>query len=133
MLAEPHLTGLGREQAEQGLQQRGLAAAIGAEQSQHLSGAQTDIEPATDDAVAIADGEAAALQHHGADHSLETLASSQMKKGVPTKAVRMPSGISIGAMVRASVSIASRKPPPISAAAGISRPKSGPTNVRAIC
>ena len=42
-----------------------------------------------------------------------------MKNGVPINAVRMPSGISIGAAVRASVSITSRKPPPSSAAAGI--------------
>ena len=31
-----------------------------------------------------------------------------MKKGVPTTAVRMPSGISTGAAVRASVSMTSR-------------------------
>ena len=55
-----------------------------------------------------------------------------MKNGVPISAVRMPSGISIGAAVRASVSITSRKPPPSSAAAGISRAKSGPTSVRAM-
>jgi hypothetical protein len=34
-------------------------------------------------------------------------ASSQMKNRVPMMAVRMPSGISTGAMVRASVSISS--------------------------
>ena len=45
----------------------------------------------------------------------------------------MPSGISIGAMVRASVSMTSRKPPPSSAAAGSSRAKSGPTSERARC
>ena len=56
-----------------------------------------------------------------------------MKNGVPTTAVRMPSGISIGATVRASVSITSRKPPPSSAAAGSSRAKSGPTSERARC
>jgi hypothetical protein len=37
-----------------------------------------------------------------------TLASSQMKNGVPITAVKMPSGISTYAMVRASVSISSR-------------------------
>jgi hypothetical protein len=36
------------------------------------------------------------------------LASSQMKNGVPTTAVSMPSGISTSAAVRASVSISSR-------------------------
>jgi hypothetical protein len=37
-----------------------------------------------------------------------TLANSQMKKGVPITAVRMPSGISTCAMVRASVSMSRR-------------------------
>src|SRR4029077_19422677 len=126
-LAEPHLASFGREQADQRLQQGGLAAAVGAEQRQHLAGLERHIEPASDDAVTVADGELMARQDHVADHVLETLASSKMKNGVPTKAVRMPSGISTAAAVRASVSIASRKPPPISAAAGINRPKSGPT------
>src|SRR6516164_7367149 len=59
------------------------------------------------------------------DHVFETPASSQTKNGVPTMAVRIPSGISIAAAVRATVSITSRNPPPSSAAVGISRPKSG--------
>src|SRR4029077_19651649 len=62
------------------------------------------------------------------DHVFETPASSQTKNGVPTMAVRIPSGISIAAAVRATVSITSRNPPPSSAAVGISRPKSGPTD-----
>ena len=67
---------------------------------------ERDVEPAPDHAVAIADGEVAAFERH--DHVFCTLASSQMKNGVPTTAVRMPSGISICAMVRASVSMSRR-------------------------
>ena len=94
------------EDAEQRLEQRGLAAAVRAEQRQHLALLERDVEPAPDHAVAIADGEIAARERH--DQFLCMPASSQMKNGVPITAVRMPSGISIGAMVRASVSISSR-------------------------
>ena len=68
--------------------------------------ASLDVEAGADDAVGIADGELMALEDH--DQFFCTLASSQMKNGVPITAVRMPSGISTCAMVRASVSISSR-------------------------
>src|SRR6516165_2529555 len=128
---EPHFAGLGDKQAEQRLEQRGFAAAIRPEQRQYLARRQRYIEIAPDQAVAVADGKAAPFELH--DQVRETLASSQMKNGVPTRAVRIPSGISIAATVRASVSITSRKPPPINAAAGTSRAKSGPTRERAMC
>ena len=100
------LAGQRLEDAEQRLEQRGLAAAIRAEQRQHFALLERDVEPAPDHAVAVADGEIAASERH--DQFLCMPASSQMKNGVPITAVRMPSGISIGAMVRASVSISSR-------------------------
>ena len=51
-----------RQQAEQRLEQRGLAAAVGAEQRQHLALLQAHVEPAADHAVAIADAEIAAAR-----------------------------------------------------------------------
>ena len=100
------LAGERLEDAEQRLEQRGLAAAIGAEQREHLALLERDVEPASDHAVAVADREVAAGERH--DQFLCMPASSQMKNGVPITAVRMPSGISIGATVRASVSMRSR-------------------------
>ena len=57
------LAGLG-EDAEQRLEQRGLAAAVGPEQRQHLALRQRHVEPAPDHAVAVADGEVAAGERH---------------------------------------------------------------------
>ncbi len=96
----------GREDPEQGLEQRGLAAAVGAEQRQHLALRERHVEPAPDHAIAVADGEVAPGERHDQFRCIP--ASSQMKKGVPITAVRMPSGVSTGAAVRASVSMASR-------------------------
>ena len=103
---EPHLAGLRLEQAEQGFEQCRLAAAVRAEQREHLAGCERHVEPAPDCVVGIADGEITAGEVH--DQFLCMLASSQMKNGVPTTAVKMPSGISTSAAVRASVSISSR-------------------------
>ena len=103
---EPHLAGLRRKQPEQGFEQRGLAAAVRPEQRQHLALCQFYVESAADHAVGIADAELMSLENH--DQFFCTLASSQMKNGVPITAVRMPRGISTCAMVRASVSISSR-------------------------
>src|SRR5262249_22277977 len=119
------------EQPEQRLEQRGLAPAVGAEQREHLTLRERYIEPAPDHAIAVADGEIATGECH--DQLRCMSASSQMKNGVPMTAVRMPSGISTGAAVRASVSMNRRKPPPSSAEAGSSLGKSGPTSARARC
>jgi len=51
----------------------------------------------------------------------------------PSTAVKMPSGVSMRAMVRASVSTSSMKEAPSSMAAGSSRAKFGPTIMRAMC
>src|SRR5262245_1177176 len=124
-------TGARPQDAEQRLEQRGLAAAIRSEQGQHLALLKFDVEPAADHTVAVTDGEVAAGKTHDQVRCMP--ASSQMKNGVPMTAVRMPSGISTGAAVRASVSMNRRKPPPSSAEAGRSRGKSGPTSARARC
>lgn len=45
----------------------------------------------------------------------------------------MPSGTSVGAMLRASVSTTSRYPAPTAAETGSSRPKPGPASIRPTC
>ena len=104
--ADRDFAGARRQDAEQRLEQRGLAAAVRAEQRQHLALLERDVETAPDFAVVIADGEASAGERH--DQVFCMPASSQMKNGVPITAVRMPSGISTGAAVRASVSMNNR-------------------------
>ena len=106
LVAEANFAGLRLEQTKQGLEQGGLAATVRPQQGEDLTGRQSDIEPAADSMVRITDSEIAALDIH--DQVLCMLARSQMKNGVPITAVRMPSGISTSAAVRASVSISSR-------------------------
>jgi hypothetical protein len=65
-----------------------------------------DVEAATDHAIAVADGEVATGKAHDQVRCMP--ASSQMKNGVPMTAVRIPSGISTGAAVRARVSMKRR-------------------------
>ena len=60
-------------------------------------------------------------------------ASSQRKNGAPSTAVRMPSGVSMRARLRPSVSTSSMNEAPSSIAAGSSRSKFGPTIMRAMC
>ena len=55
LAVEPHFASLGVDQAEQGFQQCGLAAAIRPEQRQHLAGFEGDIDAAADNVVGIAD------------------------------------------------------------------------------
>src|SRR6185436_2336427 len=110
------LAGEWLEDAEQRLEQCGLAATVRPEQREHLALLERDVEPAADHPVAVTDGEVAAGKRH--DQFLCMPASSQMKNGVPITAVRMPSGISIGATVRAKVSMRRRYPPPSSAQVG---------------
>ena len=64
---------------------------------------------------------------------LRARANSHRKNGVPMSAVSTPGGTSMVAMVRHSVSTASRNAAPSSMASGSSRPKSGPTSRRAAC
>src|SRR5262245_53292388 len=118
-----HLAGLRPQQTKQSPEKRGLAAAIRPQQRQHLAGRKSDIEAVTHRMVRITDGEIPAFDVHDQilfttkffsrpgpfhDQVLCILASSQMKNGVPITAVKMPSGISTSATVRASVSIKSR-------------------------
>ena len=131
-LVEPHSPAGGR-QAQHRLEQRGLAAAIGAEQAQHLALAHARVE---------AHGRPCGRCSRWSDRDAFELttsssaccASSQMKNGVPMNAVSTPSGISIGAdgarqrVDRAGDSRRRGAPPPAAAARN-----PGPTSERARC
>src|SRR5262249_40691061 len=106
LVVEPHLAGFWFEKTKQSLQERSFAATVWPKQSKDFAGCESDIESAADGTVLITDGEIVAFDIH--DQVLCMLARSQMKNGVPTTAVKMPSGISTSAAVRASVSMSSR-------------------------
>lgn len=106
LAVEPDAAALGREQAEQGLEQGGLAAAVGAEQADHLPGLEEEVGIAADRLAGIAEGEVARLEAHA--QPCRPRASSQRNTGAPTNAVRMPIGVSTAARVRASVSTSNR-------------------------
>src|SRR6516165_10468 len=95
-----------RHESQHGLEQRRLAATIGAEQAKHFARAQIEADAAADAAIAIAEAEILRRERHCQPR--RAVASSQRKNGAPMNAVRMPIGTSIAAMVRASVSTASR-------------------------
>src|SRR5262249_3837998 len=128
---EPYLARLWSEETKQRLEQRGFAATVWPKQSKHFAGGERDVEAVTHGTVWITDGKSAAFDIH--DQVFCILARSQIKNGVPTTAVKMPSGSSTSAAGRASVSMSSRYPPPSRAAVGNSRAKSGPTSERARC
>src|SRR5215471_804500 len=106
LAAEPHLAGFWSEEAEQSLEQRGFATTVWPKQSKNFAGGEREVESVPDGTVRISDGEIVAFDIH--DQVFCILARSQMKNGVPTTAVKMPSGISTSAAVRASVSMSSR-------------------------
>src|SRR5262249_43997075 len=106
LVAEPHLAGLWSEETKQSLEQRGFATTVWPKQSKYFTGCERNIESVADRTVRIANGEIAAFDIH--DQVFCMLARSQMKNGVPTTAVKIPSGISTAAAVRASVSMSSR-------------------------
>src|SRR5579883_1841162 len=128
---EPHRAFEGRQQAQQRLHQGGLAAAVGAEEAQHLARSYLDADAAPDRLAMIAEAEIVGAERHCQPR--RAVARSQRKKGAPMKAVRMPIGTSIAAMVRASVSTARRYPAPSSIATGRRRENSGPAMRRATC
>ena len=82
----------------------------------------------------IAEGEVARLEPHGAHCQLRRAPRAARGRTAcrRTRSARR-AGSRCGAIVRASVSTASRKPAPSSIAAGSRRAKSGPTSRRAKC
>src|SRR5262249_28570692 len=130
-----HGAGLGLDQSQQRAEERRLAAAVGAEQAEHLAGREAEADVATHNPSRIAERQPLDREPHGAAHCQprREAASTQMKNGAPMNAVSTPSGISMRATVRASVSTPSRYPAPSRIEAGRSRLKSGPTRNRARC
>jgi hypothetical protein len=73
--------------AEQRLEQRGLAAAVGTEQRQHLALGQLDVKANTDNSVGITDGETVAPAYRAA-------AMDRARQLAPVLAELMASGMS---------------------------------------
>src|SRR5262249_38592253 len=121
-----------RLQAEQGAEQCGLTRAVGAEQAKHLARRKRKRDVAGDEMAAITDGEVVRDELHGQPQEPRSRARSQRKNGAPSTAVNMPSGVSTRARLRASRSTSSMNEAPSSMAAGSSRPKRGPTIMRAM-
>ena len=103
---DPHRAALRRQQAEQGLEQRGLAGAVGAEQADDLAAADREVDVAADRLARVAEAESLCLEPHA--QPWRPRASSHRNAGAPTNAVRMPIGVSTAAIVRASVSTSNR-------------------------
>ena len=123
----------GREQAEQRLEQGGLAGAVGAEEADDLAGPTARLDVAAD-RLARDSRSRGASPRASCPARAGRAASSQRKTGAPTKAVRMPSGVSTAAMRArervdqqqiAGAERASRR--------GRRRSKFGPTSMRAMC
>src|SRR5688572_7997932 len=129
-LFERNDSAVGGKQAEQGAEKRRLAAAVRTEDAHYFACRHSEAHVATDDAAGEPEGKVFYSEHY---QLLRARAKSQRKKGVPISAVRTPGGTSIVAIVRQSVSTASRNAAPSSMASGSSRPKSGPTRRRAAC
>src|SRR5262249_25722088 len=131
---DEHRTVMGLEQPQQCSEQRRFAAAVGAEQAKHFAGRHREADVTADDAARVAERQVLHLQPLvPPEHPYRGAARIHMKKGAPMNAVSTPSGISMRAAVRASVSTPSRYPAPSRIEAGRSRLKSGPTRNRARC
>ena len=94
------------QQTEHCLEQCCFSTAIRTEQCQRLTWRNGESDVSADRLTWIAEAEAFSRQRH--DQLLRADTSSQMNTGVPITAVRIPSGISTCAALRASVSISNR-------------------------
>src|SRR6185295_18375223 len=128
---EPHLAALCGEEPQQRTEQRRLAAAVRPEQAHDLARGKREAYIAADRMIRIAVAERDAFQSRGHCQLRRERTSCHRNSGVPTNAVSTPSGTSMRAAVRASVSTSSRNAAPSTADTGNSRPKSGPTASRA--
>ena len=130
--AEPDLAAARGDQAEQRLEQRRLAGAVRAQQAQHLAARQREVDAGRDEARAVADRQRARFEHRQL-HIRRPRASSQTKTGAPRIAVSRPSGISMRAAVRATVSISTRNARRPSAARPAARGRSAARPAAAPC
>ncbi len=97
-----------REQAEDRLEQRRLAAAVGSEQAENLARLHGKADPGADGPLAIAEGQILDGKPRAHNQPRRPKASSQRNTGVPITAVSTPSGNSTWPMPRDSVSTANR-------------------------
>src|SRR5262249_53335009 len=113
-----------RDQPEQCLEQGRLARPVGTQQAEHFAAPNGEVYAVGDEAPFVTDRQVRGLQHFRRLPQLQDRlprASSHTNTGAPRRAVRSPRGISMRAAVRATVSISTRKAPPISTAAGSTR------------
>ncbi len=102
--------GLRRQQTEDRLEQCGLALAVAPQHAQHFADADVQGDMAADDVSGITVAQILHSQPwRSHDHAGRRLkASSHKNTGVPSAAVRTPSGNSTVPIVRATVSTARR-------------------------
>src|SRR4051794_15978501 len=118
------------QKAEDGAEERGLAAAIRAEHAHRFPGGEREADVPAHRVARKPERKMLNLQRH---QLRRARANSHRKNGVPMSAVSTPGGTSIVAIVRQSVSTPRRNAAPRSMASGSNRPKSGPTSSRAAC
>src|SRR5262249_51163271 len=102
---DEHFARLRRQQPQHGLEQGGLPGTIGSQQTHNLATINLKVDVAADAPGAIAKPQSMGGEHgHAHDQPSRPRASNNKKKGAPMKAVRMPIGTSMRAIVRAKVS-----------------------------
>src|SRR5690606_12460161 len=89
LLAEPHATGLGTQQAEQGPGEGGLACAVVPEQQHDAAGRHLQVDAVDDALLAVARREPADLQGHAhLKYRSESSGSRISSSGVPSASLR---------------------------------------------
>jgi hypothetical protein len=96
------------EEPEEGLEERRLPAAVGAEKAEALARLPGEGHALAHRLPWISEGEVLDADAHRYCQARRETASSQTKTGTPTNAVSTPGGTSMGAMVRPTVSTARR-------------------------
>ena len=109
--------GITRGEAEDAAEQRGLSHAVGAEDNGERGIGHLKVDVVEHLVRSVGERETSDLNAH----TRFPLVMSHIKKGAPTKAVRMPMGISAVVAMRAMSSTTSRNVPPSSMLAGSSR------------
>src|SRR5262245_3261653 len=103
------LTRLSGQQAQNGLEERGLARAVGPKQADNLTGSQLDVDVPAHGLCSITKAKSARSEYWSAhDQPSRPRANSHKKNGAPMTAVKIPIGTSMRAMVRAMVSTSNR-------------------------
>ena len=112
-----------RDQAGQGVEERGLAGAVGADERDPLAGRHREVDPVQDRDPVAGHAEVAAGHGGGGGHRCPLLLlRTRRKNGAPIAAVTTPIGSSAGDIaVRATTSVRTRNAAPTSSDSGSSR------------